>query len=130
MERGGDTPAESYSTLLMLWHITQVINLKRQSLMVKSIRVVYLKNDTLQFTKTLNPSLFKKMFYVDFSKFTKIQVAEIRKVLKDLKFRIVEIVDPDAIVEGGDVLFTGLSYITYIEIKTLHIMVICSISEE
>lgn len=98
--------------------------------MVKSIRVVYLKNDTLQFTKTLNPSLFKKMFYVDFCKFTKIQVAEIRKVLKDLKFRIVEIVDPDAIVEGGDVLFTGLSYITYIEIKTLHIMMICSISEE
>lgn len=78
--------------------------------MVKSIRVVYLKNDTLQFTKTLNPSLFKKMFYVDFCKFTKMQVAEIRKVLKDLKFRIVEIVDPDAIVEGGDVLFTGLSY--------------------
>lgn len=35
------------------------------------------------------------------------EVAEIRKVLKDLKFRIVEIVDPDAIVEGGDVLFTG-----------------------
>lgn len=42
----------------------------------------------------------------------------------------MEIVDPDAIVEGGDVLFTGLSYINYIEIKTLHIMMICSISEE
>lgn len=49
---------------------------------------------------------FKIMVMLSFS--LQFQVAEIRKVLKDLKFRIVEIVDPDAIVEGGDVLFTGL----------------------
>ena len=36
-----------------------------------------------------------------------LQVGEIRKVLRDLKFKILEILDPDAIIEGGDVLFTG-----------------------
>lgn len=70
------------------------------------------------------------MFYVDFCKFIKIQVVEIRKVLKDLKFRIVEIVDLDVIVEGGDVFFIGLFYINYIEIKIFYIMMICFISEE
>ncbi|KAK3087896.1 hypothetical protein FSP39_012247 [Pinctada imbricata] len=35
------------------------------------------------------------------------EVGEIRKILRELKFKIMEILDPDAIIEGGDVLFTG-----------------------
>lgn len=40
-----------------------------------------------------------------------LQVSEIRRYLQSqMKMTIVEIRDPDAIVEGGDVLFTGMGY--------------------
>ena len=53
------------------------------------------------------------------------QVSEIRRYLQNqMKMTIVDIKDPDAIVEGGDVLFTG-KYLIFDTLRLVHPFVRC-----